>query len=546
VSATADSRASSVPAPLADREPPHTLRWVLPVGLLVPEYLLLSLLVDLPSYGPASRLAAAIRLAVPVVIAGAAAAWVVMRSGAPRPRQTRSALPPWRPWPALALQVPAFVACAALARARLAAGAPPATGWSLLTLAASAAPAVLLAVATAAPIGWTLRLVARRWRVPILAIALGLLSWRALTSAEDLWGLLSGGTLRVVAALLRLVSADVVVDTPEKIIGVRDFVVQVAPVCSGVDGVGLILVFLCAWMSVQRAHLRWPHALVLLPFGVAVALAANLLRIAVLLLVGGAGHEDLAMGGFHSKLGWILFIAIALAIVAGAERLPWLRRAGRAEGARRSDGLPDATVAHVAPFMAALAAALVAGLWSDGSADRWYAARAAAALLALLLVRRSLPSLAPSRSWAPAMLGAAVCLVWLAAAGGDARPMPELLQRMSPAGRWSWITARAVGSCIALPLVEELAFRGFLLPWLVSVDFEAVSPRAWTFTAVVVSSAAFGAVHHHWLLGALAGLAFAAAYRSRGRLGDAVLAHALCNAGLAAAVLFAGHWDLWD
>jgi membrane protease YdiL (CAAX protease family) len=78
-----------------------------------------------------------------------------------------------------------------------------------------------------------------------------------------------------------------------------------------------------------------------------------------------------------------------------------------------------------------------------------------------------------------------------------------------------------------------------------SADFERATPREWTWPAVILSSAAFGALHQHWLIGTVAGLAFAAARLHRGRLGDAVLAHALCNAGIAAAVLLGGRWDLW-
>ena len=96
-----------------------------------------------------------------------------------------------------------------------------------------------------------------------------------------------------------------------------------------------------------------------------------------------------------------------------------------------------------------------------------------------------------------------------------------------------------------IPIVEELAFRGFLLPWLVSPRFEQVPPRVWTFGAVAFSSLAFGALHRVWLLGALAGLAFAVARLRRGRLGDAILAHAAANAVVAAAAVWGGRLDLW-
>jgi CAAX prenyl protease-like protein len=93
--------------------------------------------------------------------------------------------------------------------------------------------------------------------------------------------------------------------------------------------------------------------------------------------------------------------------------------------------------------------------------------------------------------------------------------------------------------------VEELAFRGFLLRWLVSPEFERVPARAWTWSAVLVSSLAFGVLHGHWILGTFAGIVFAFVLLARGRLSDAILAHALTNAGIAVAVLAFGRWDLW-
>jgi len=99
--------------------------------------------------------------------------------------------------------------------------------------------------------------------------------------------------------------------------------------------------------------------------------------------------------------------------------------------------------------------------------------------------------------------------------------------------------------CLVIPVVEELAFRGFLLRWLVSPAFESVPPRPWRWSAVLLSSLAFGALHDHWILGTFAGLAFAAVLLWRGRLGAASLAHMLTNAGIAVAVLGFGRWDLW-
>ena len=64
--------------------------------------------------------------------------------------------------------------------------------------------------------------------------------------------------------------------------------------------------------------------------------------------------------------------------------------------------------------------------------------------------------------------------------------------------------------------------------------------------AVVLSSLAFGLLHgERWIVGTVAGLLYAGVYLRRGRIGDAVIAHAVSNAVLAACVLLGGKWFLW-
>jgi CAAX prenyl protease-like protein len=97
-----------------------------------------------------------------------------------------------------------------------------------------------------------------------------------------------------------------------------------------------------------------------------------------------------------------------------------------------------------------------------------------------------------------------------------------------------------------VPIAEELAFRGFLLRRIVSSDFESIDPRRVTAIAIAASSLAFGVMHgDRWLAGAIAGAAYAIAYRYRARIGDAVIAHAVTNALLAAWVISRGAWGLW-
>lgn len=524
--------------------PRFGMRWLLPAVLLAAEYLALSWLVDLPVSGPALEVAALARLAVPVVLGAAAGAWLLSRHRLSALLDELAAtLPPWRPLPALGLHLCAFAATAAWARPLLGPGAAPPSPGALAALLALGCLAFLLALATAAPLAWYARSVLGRWQLPVLALALGLLAWRAAAAAEGLWGLLTFSTLHAVGWLLGLVADGVVVIPAEKVIGLGDFEVEVAPICSGVDGLGLVVLFQAVWLSLSRSRVRLPRALVVLPFGALAALAANVLRMAALVLVGASGREELAMGGLHSKLGWLLFTAIALASVAAAERVPLLRHV---DAANTADGeLSPRAAAYLAPLLAAVGASLVSGIWSQGPFDPWYVLRVAAAGVVLALVRWQLPRPALSISWFPIAVGLGVAVAWVAAPGGDPEPLAARLAEVSPATRAGWIAARLAGSVLLVPIVEELAFRGFLLRWLASRDFDTASPSCWTWPALLLSSLAFGTLHGQWALGSLAGLLFAAAQIRTGRLGDAVVAHAVANAGVAAAVLLGGRWDLW-
>ncbi len=144
------------------------------------------------------------------------------------------------------------------------------------------------------------------------------------------------------------------------------------------------------------------------------------------------------------------------------------------------------------------------------------------------------------------LIGVASAALWLAWPAGDGAALAAGLGRLDAGARAIWLAQRVLGSVLVIPVVEELAFRGFLLPWLVNPDFKSVPARAWTVSAVAFSSLAFGALHAQWALATLVGLAFAAARLWRGRLADAILAHAMCNAAVAAAALWGGRLDLWS
>ncbi|MFM7141453.1 MAG: CAAX prenyl protease-related protein, partial [Alphaproteobacteria bacterium] len=103
----------------------------------------------------------------------------------------------------------------------------------------------------------------------------------------------------------------------------------------------------------------------------------------------------------------------------------------------------------------------------------------------------------------------------------------------------------AVGALAVVPVVEELAFRGYLARRIVDRDFTRVEGTRIGALAIGVSAVAFGLMHDRVLAATVAGIAYGLALRRRGEVADAVAAHATTNALLLAWVAATGRWDLW-
>ena len=137
--------------------------------------------------------------------------------------------------------------------------------------------------------------------------------------------------------------------------------------------------------------------------------------------------------------------------------------------------------------------------------------------------------------------------MWVALSGPGAAPdLPAGLAGLPPWAAILWAGCRAVGACLVVPAAEELAFRGYLARRLVATRFERVSPARLAWPPVLASSLLFGLLHQEWIAGCLAGLMFACLYIRRGRLGEAVLAHAIANAALLVWGVAVGDWRYWS
>ena len=378
------------------------------------------------------------------------------------------------------------------------------------------------------------------------AVGLGVLAWLGSYLSEALWRTFAGYTFSIAAAVLRLIYDDVVSRPERLVLGTRGFRVNIAPTCSGLEGVGLLLGFRGIYLWLFRRELRFPAALVLLPVGAISIWLLNALRIVVLIVIGSSGWREIALGGFHSQAGWLTFNAVALGFVAVVNRSGWFAKSLEEARTRPAH---DSTAPYLAPFVVVLATAMVTGAFSSGI-DWLYPLRVVAGAWVLWTFRRQYTHLGWSLSWRAVAIGIVTFGSWLllVPAGPTARDgWPAALEAAPIHWAAAWLLFRIVGYTIVVPLAEELAFRAYLTRRLIGPEVERLPLGVFTWWSFAISSVLFGLLHgSYWIAGTVAGMSFALALYQRRALGDAVVAHATANGLLSIYVLVTGRWSVWS
>lgn len=375
------------------------------------------------------------------------------------------------------------------------------------------------------------------------------LVWRyGLASAEDmLWSTeLATMTLNASHALLSLGFTEVELDPDRANLGVHAFRVHIAPECSGIEGMALLLTIVFVYLYTFRKDLRFPRALILPVLAVPLSLSLNVVRIAALVSIGATLSPRLALQGFHIY-GGVVLLVIECALLWQLSQGAWLAKASRPAGGFQL----DAEAALLIPLLALLATMLITGLLT-ADFDWLYPLRIVVVAAALWICREPLVALVRSPRWGSLLVGIAVFPLWLwlvppslevdRAFAGHLDGVPRGIAA-------AWIALRVTGAVILVPIAEELAFRGYAIHLLTRDGRAAPAPPLesppFQWPAFVLSSVAFGALHGQWIAGTVAGMAYGMVRYRSGRLVDAVVAHATTNALLSAYVLATGRWSYW-
>jgi exosortase E/protease (VPEID-CTERM system) len=196
----------------------------------------------------------------------------------------------------------------------------------------------------------------------------------------------------------------------------------------------------------------------------------------------------------------------------------------------------DDVAGRILPFIVfALSGLIAQAFWSEPALA--YPVQAGMMLAALWWVRATLWQHLAWPSMLSVVAGIAVGVAWIASAPPSEPPSDALLSL--GAGAFAlWASVRILGTVALVPVIEELFFRGYVQARL---DRGTVSSQ---IIAIGVSAGLFALVHGRWIEAGLAGVVFSLVYMRNGRLADAMAAHAVANAVIAAVALWRGDWAL--
>ena len=420
------------------------------------------------------------------------------------------------------------------------------SGWYVMWLVIAGATFSFWLLALASSASWLTFFNAHYIKF-FVALGIAGLLWAVSSYTTVLWGPMSEYTFLFSALLLDTFAPDILyVDFDEKNLGLGEFIVNVAPACSGYEGVGLVTVFTALYLYVYKHEFRFPRAWLLFPIGAISIWLLNIVRISVLVSIGHFWSPEVAVGGFHSQAGWLSFICTSLALLWLARSWSFFSDTKESSGTRSEAAGLNTPIACLLPLVALLAVVLVSSVLSAGF-DWFYPVRVLVVCTCLYFCWRHL-SLWPYKITPEAVIaGVVVAVLWGFMLGDNPDADQNFQNGLDQMPLWltiAWLMFRLIGTALTVPIAEELAFRGYILCKLSRAEVVTRGRIPVSVVALVLSSLAFGALHGAWVAGTMAGLIYGLVRLRSDHIGDAIFAHGLTNALLFVYALATGAWSL--
>ena len=211
-----------------------------------------------------------------------------------------------------------------------------------------------------------------------------------------------------------------------------------------------------------------------------------------------------------------------------------------------------AYIVRIVPFAVFAALTMAQGQFGETGAYWIYAIKVLLGAWLIWLVRAHVKEMRWNFSWEAIVAGIVVFLVWVGLDGlypvlGERTAAFNPLKSYGEgsAAALMFIAVRILGSSLVVPLLEEVFYRSFLYRCLIKTDFLSVPLKSFNLAAFLIVCAGFGISHNEWLPGILCASVYQWLVIRKGRLGDAITAHAITNFLLGLWVVWRSAYHFW-
>jgi len=133
---------------------------------------------------------------------------------------------------------------------------------------------------------------------------------------------------------------------------------------------------------------------------------------------------------------------------------------------------------------------------------------------------------------------------------GWLRPEPRVgydpfQQLTQPWAVWAFVGLRMIGLVVLVPVAEELFWRGFLLRWFISAEWEEVPLGRFSGSSFLFVTLLSTLAHPEWLAAAVYCALLNGLLYWKKDLWTCIVAHAVSNLALGLYILTTGAWWLW-
>ena len=203
------------------------------------------------------------------------------------------------------------------------------------------------------------------------------------------------------------------------------------------------------------------------------------------------------------------------------------------------------------PFIVFILLTALQGKLGDASRFWFYLVKSLAGAWLLWSLRSLIPEMKWKLSWEAVVAGVLVLVIWIGLDGYYPKPgkdepwNPHVAFGQGSFLAWFFIVVRICGASLVVPVIEEIFFRSFVYRWIANQDFLSVPLSKFFALPFFLTAIIFASEHREWLPGLFCAFIYQGLVLYKGRLGDAITAHAITNFLLGLYVVWKGAWIFW-